>query len=149
MNKNIIIIEVTPDDCGVVDNNIHYRAVIKPHNPVTTCEIQGQSAPIMDNFWGLCAYGIGVCKRGDVYDRKTGCRMALASALRKIGDDQVRAAFWKKYLERFPIKDRTDPNQLEFLRFINSLRHLAEIMTRRGYSNDLPTFKNKPPVLRH
>ena len=94
------------------DNNTHYRAVITPGNPVTTCEIQHQAGTIYENHWRLMYHGMSICKHGDRYDMETGCRLALKSALRKpkkwdyAYEKQFRTAAWAAYLAKFPVSER-------------------------------------------
>lgn len=101
------------------DNNTHYRAVITPGNPVTTCEIQHQAGTIYENHWRLMYHGMSICKHGDRYDMETGCRLALKSALRKpktwdfAAEKQFRTAAWAAYLAKFPISERVDPAKVE------------------------------------
>ena len=111
MPKTIVFEIVKPvEDCERPD---HYHVTIQPSDPVTTCEILQQNDPIIDRpeYWNVEAYGLGVRKHGDIYDRETGCRMALASALRKIDDKELRGEIWKLYLEMFPVESRK--SQLE------------------------------------
>lgn len=77
-----------------------YRAIFSPGNPVTTCDIYF-------SYFGLkklnyLSSGIGVCKHGDTYNKRTGFKMALKSALRKLKNQELRPLFWEKFLEIFP-----------------------------------------------
>jgi hypothetical protein len=103
---NPVIIEL------LQDGKTHYRAVFDPRKPVTVCEIQAQSEPLISGHWRTEHYGLSVCKQGDIYDMETGLRLALKSALRKpkdwqfAGSKRFRAAAWAAYLERFPVSER-------------------------------------------
>lgn len=118
-----------------------FRAVIKPGDPVTICEIQSQYQPVVKGFWKVYSYGLGVCKSEDTYDYETGLRMALRSALRKIGDLNLRTAAWEAYLERFPIECRkktatTTPGvivwSLDFSSFGESCEHFLQKDLRKA-----------------
>jgi len=112
MSKPVVIEIVTT--LPAYSKPVHFRAVITPHDPVTKCIISSQVEPIMADYWGLESVGIGVRKHGDAYDRETGCRMALTSALRQLGTKSIRKSIWDQYLALFPIAERTKPEERTF-----------------------------------
>ena len=75
-----------------------FTVVIYPDNPITVCELY---------WWNdrLIAYGLGVCKHGDTYDRETGSRMALRAAL-KHAELSDTDHIWTAYLAIFPVSER-------------------------------------------
>lgn len=89
-------------------HDTYYQAQFDPGDPATRCTISYQFSPFQENGSGglLQSVGIGVRKEDDIYNRETGCRMALKSALRRIENKTVRAAAWKAYLEKFPVSNR-------------------------------------------
>lgn len=84
-----------------------YEIDIKPGNPVTICEID------LANTGQLFAYGLGVCKPGDTYNRETGCRKALKSALYAIPRSE-RRVIWEEYFKLFPLDRPELPENMEF-----------------------------------
>lgn len=89
-----------------------YTVELLAGNPITFCNLyfgimqDTEFAGSLD----LAGYGTGVRKHGDIYNREMGFRMALRSALVWITRED-RPAFWKAYLEIFPIEKRTNPSQ--------------------------------------
>ena len=71
-----------------------YSITLKPSNPVTICEITSNGIPSF-------AYGLGVLKHGDEYDRVRGMEQALRSALQHIAKDD-RHFIWDRYFSIFP-----------------------------------------------
>lgn len=139
-------------------NPVHFRVKIDPHDPVTKCTVTSQAEPLYPDYWHLEAVGIGVCKPGDVYDRETGCRMALASAFRTFKDENIRKMIWEKYFEIFPIKNRKAlENQplmvtIKVSRWWNapgfSARHFPGMFERAMLAGQFPASQNKPDPLK-
>lgn len=134
-----IVFEIIKPVVGCSFND-HYRITIRPHDPVTTCEVETQHEPIIPGFWKIVTYGLGVRKGRDIYDLETGCRMALASALRKIDDQSLRAEFWKLYLEKFPVSERVSQSEL----FEAKLRKVLKPLTALAAIMSMPTFEEMP-----
>lgn len=113
-----LVLRVIPEH---KDNRLVYQARIKPGNPVTVCEVEYQCEPIIDQtgYWTMAAYGLSVCSPQDGYNRETGMRLALASALRKTGDKTLRGAFWRAYLEKHPVSTRAEPERVIYRRETN------------------------------
>ncbi len=83
---------------------------IEPRKPISVCRI-------IDRKGNLLGMGIGVLKHGDLYDRETGCRMALKSALRDaLISGEQRRKIWEAYLERFPASERKSQEALRMER---------------------------------
>lgn len=134
------------------DGKVHYRAVITPGNPVTTCEIQRQAEPVHNNCWTIAYYGMSICKHGDTYDLETGCRLALKSVLRKpknwqhAASKEFRAAAWKAYLQRFPVSERTNPERDRAAQYAHMTKVITEALCRRLERDMvLPTRSNVNP----
>jgi hypothetical protein len=94
-----------------------YHVTLQPDNPLTICEVRMDIPPYYRNLdqWQLTAYGVSVRKHGDRYDLEIGCRKALASALRKIDNRDLRRKIWEKYTEIFPIEKRAKPQEVDYL----------------------------------
>ena len=86
-------------DFGVIYDGVEYQILIDPDKPITRCAIYRER--------NLLAYGIGVLKHGDVYNKEFGCRMALRSALGMLDYDlPVKQDIWREYLKIFPVSER-------------------------------------------
>lgn len=124
-----------------------WRVTLLPGNPITVCEIR-------EDWDGgvLLAYGLGVRKPTDPYDKETGCRMALQAALRKplrpgcppmaeqyiIAADAIRA----KYLEVFPIEKRPTQDQI----LIRWFKNMLDQVTRWQLAGKSPVEYPWPPM---
>lgn len=117
----------------------HFRVVIEPHDPITVCTIYAQYDPIIKDCWRIVAFGFSHCRGGDVYDQETGCRLALTSALRKIKSEELRAAFWKLYLERFPVEQRVDQAVLQMRMAVRALQAIHDEGVKRKQAIDEET----------
>jgi len=103
------------------------RVSIEPNKHITKCTIRFD--------WELLAFGIGVLKHGDAYDRELGCRMALKSALKMLNRKDVNADIWAEYLKIFPVSERKPAQK----KLSNSL---FAGLTRCGvsYSHDMDAY---------
>ena len=97
-------------DIVLIPEGLNVSIKFKTGTAITICEIRNRSRN------NIVSYGISHCRFIDEYNKVTGLKLALKSAIRKLheqsassdGEQLVRSAtktMWDCFFQRFPLKE--------------------------------------------